>query len=170
MAYDYDKLYRDTPDALGAPTPLIVQAFARFKGQGLRVLDVGCGQGRDAVFIARDGHAVTGVDLSQAGVDAMLAAGEAEGLKISGIAADIVTYEPDGLFHVVLIDRTLHMLPMPARHAVLARLLDHVTESGWVLIADEASNMAGFLSVLEDHAVAWHQDYHKRGYLFAYRD
>ena len=53
MAYNYEALYRDTPNALGAPTPAIVDFFAKHQGQTRRVLDIGCGQGRDALFIAR---------------------------------------------------------------------------------------------------------------------
>ena len=58
MAYDYDKLYRSTPRALGEPTELFVDFFKHQAEESLRVLDVGCGQGRDALFIARMGHCV----------------------------------------------------------------------------------------------------------------
>ena len=34
-----------------------------------RVLDLGCGQGRNAVWLARQGHSVTGIDHSDVGID-----------------------------------------------------------------------------------------------------
>ena len=88
MAYNYDALYRTTKDALGAPTKKIVDAFAALDGRRLRVLDVGCGQGRDALFIARLGHHVTGVDISTSGISAMIVAAKAEGLSVEGVVAD----------------------------------------------------------------------------------
>jgi tellurite methyltransferase len=35
----------------------------------LKLLDVGCGEGKDAVFFARNGYAVTAFDVSDAGID-----------------------------------------------------------------------------------------------------
>lgn len=91
-----------------------MQFFETFANPAARVLDVGCGQGRDALFIARLGHSVVGVDLSAHGIRDLLAASKAERLDITGDVADITTYTPAGKFDVVLIDRTLHMLPKDA--------------------------------------------------------
>lgn len=148
MAYDYDKLYGSTAQALGDPTQIFVDFFAQHSGTPLRVLDVGCGQGRDAIFIARHGHSVVGVDLSPNGIRDLTQAATDENLDITGITADLTTYTPDGTFDVVLIDRTLHMLAKDDRLAALTRLIPTVVENGWVLIADEKSNMPGFQTVL----------------------
>ncbi|MDC0736947.1 class I SAM-dependent methyltransferase [Cognatishimia sp. SS12] len=169
MAYNYDKLYGDTPNALGDPTQIFVDFFSKLSGAPQRVLDIGCGQGRDALFIARLGHHVVGVDLSANGIRDLRAAAEAENLPITGHVADITKYTPDGNFEIILIDRTLHMLDQAAQQQVLATLLDHVTPQGWVLIADETSNIAGFQQTIAAHHCAWSTQYAKRGYLFLQR-
>ncbi|MGB0439124.1 MAG: class I SAM-dependent methyltransferase [Paracoccaceae bacterium] len=166
MAYDYDTLYGETRNALGAPTSVFVTFFDAFDRADVRVLDVGCGQGRDALFIARKGHRVVGVDLSPNGIADMMSVATQDGLAIEGVVADISTYTPDGLFDVVLIDRTLHMLGKAPRLAVLARLLDHVTAGGWVLIADEPAHIPDFAAVIAGHSRSWHTAYAKRGYVF----
>jgi len=166
MAYDYDKLYGETKNALGKPTQAFVDFFEQIETENARVLDVGCGQGRDALFIARKGHNVVGVDLSANGVKDLIASAHKEELSVEGVVADITTYRPDGLFDFVLIDRTLHMLPEMARLSVLERLLGHVNETGWVLIADEVSNIAGFKNVISNHHFDWVVEFSKRGYLF----
>jgi len=170
MAYDYDKLYGESPDALGPPTATFVDFFDRFDIGPARVLDVGCGQGRDALFIAGKGHEVVGVDLSANGIRDLRSAAARRGLPIEGVVADIVTYRPEGLFDVIVIDRTLHMLAKQDRYAVLARLLDHLTPRGWLLIADEASNIAGFQQVIAAHGGAWTTLLARRGTLFLRRD
>ena len=35
----------------------------------LKVLDIGCGEGKDAVFFARNGYDVTAFDLSKEGIE-----------------------------------------------------------------------------------------------------
>ena len=170
MAYNYDKLYSETPDALGPPTKVIVQFFARLDRNALRVLDVGCGQGRDALFIARQGHRVTGVDLSPHGIRDLEGIAQQEGLDIQGVVADLAYYQPDDDYDVILIDRTLHMLARTARLEVLSRLLDHVTLKGWLLIADEASNMEDFIHIITAHSTTWTTELSERGYLFIQRD
>lgn len=169
MGYDYDKLYRDTPDALGAPTKALLEAFRDHLAPGARVLDAGCGQGRDALPLARMGHEVVGVDLSPKGVADMVAAAQAEGLWDTGVAADLTGYTPDGAFDALLFDRTLHMLAVEDRHAVLARFLAHLKSGGLLLLADEASNMAGFRAVLEASGDSWEVLHDRRGHLFVRR-
>jgi len=169
MAYDYDKLYGETANALGAPTAQFVTFFEHYKKTGARVLDIGCGQGRDALFIARLGHRVVGVDYAPNGIKDLLATAKTEGLRIEGIVADVTHYQPDGAFEIIIIDRTLHMLPEAPRLKVLLRLLDHVVENGWVLIADEASNLAAFEDVIAGHCLNWKIERPKRGFLFIKR-
>jgi len=169
MAYDYDKLYGSQPHALGEPTQVFVDFFAHNTTETLRVLDVGCGQGRDALFIARQGHHVVGVDISPNGIRDLNDAAHNEGLAIEGIVADIATYDPVGDFDVVLIDRTLHMLPETARLDALTRLIAVVRKCGWVLIADEASNISSFKGVFTASGQVWRTEREKGGYLFLQR-
>ena len=169
MPYNYDALYKDEPNALGPPTDIFVRFFEGHADQRYSVLDVGCGQGRDALFIARLGHAVVGVDLSPHGIKDMIAVAESEDLDITGVTADITSYTPDGTFDIILIDRTLHMLDAAKGQSVLAGLLPHVNPLGWVLIADETSNMQGFKSVIAQSRTGWQTTYEKGGYLFIQR-
>ncbi|MEJ6388078.1 class I SAM-dependent methyltransferase [Gymnodinialimonas ulvae] len=127
MTYDYDELYGETRDALGEPTSIFVDFFDRLEQQDVLVLDVGCGQGRDAIFIARKGHRVVGVDISRNGIRDLKDVAARENLSIEGVVADVAAYEPDGSFDIVLIDRTLHMLPRQARLSTLKTMLDHVS-------------------------------------------
>jgi 2-polyprenyl-3-methyl-5-hydroxy-6-metoxy-1,4-benzoquinol methylase len=169
MAYDYDKLYGSTSQALGEPTKIFVDFFEHNTTENLRVLDVGCGQGRDALFVARKGHRVVGIDLSPNGIRDLNEKANAENLDVEGIVADISTFDPEGEFDVVLIDRTLHMLPEKERLDVLARVISAVPIGGWVLIADEASNMRGLKRVFSASEREWKTKLEAGGTLFLQR-
>lgn len=155
MSYDYETLYRTTPDALGAADPTLIALLTNQLAPPARVLDIGCGQGRDALVLARKGYRVTGVDLAPSGIAALRAAAAREGLAIAGEIADITAYRPDQPVDALFIDRTLHMLDARARHTTLAALLGAVSPGGWCLIADEPANMAGLCAVLEEAAGHW---------------
>jgi|TARA_B110000977_G_scaffold67028_1_gene91056 tellurite methyltransferase len=167
MAYNYDALYASEPHALGAQTKDIATFLDGLALSGARILDVGCGQGRDALPLARAGHDVTGVDLSPTGVNDMIVDAEREGLSIIGHVADITAYRPDGHFDVLLIDRTLHMLDHAPRAATFAALIPCVTEGGWLVLADETSNLAGFRVALQRDDRTWDIDRCAKGLLFA---
>ena len=169
MAYNYDKLYGETRNALGQPTSVLVDFFDQLDQHNVRVLDVGCGQGRDAVFIASLGHRVVGVDISPNGIGDLRDAAIKKNLAVVGVVADITTYKPEGLFDIVLIDRTLHMLDRPSRVTVLNSLMDHVNDDGWLLIADESSNISDFKAVALAHELDWKTRFTERGYLFLRR-
>lgn len=150
----YDKHYRDDPAACGTP-------FAEFEAGS--VLDLGCGQGRDALRFARAGHRALGVDVSSVGINQMREVAEAEGLGVEGVVADICTYEPDQRSDVVILDRVLHMLtaedriPMletatgavaPGSHLLVAEgpkgmtpVREAVEESGWVLVKARSNRL-----------------------------
>ena len=169
MAFDYEELYRQTPQALGTPNRELMAFIKKIALENARVLDVGCGQGRDALFLARLGHRVVGVDLSPSGVRDMLNVAKSERLSVVGQVVDITSFSPAGEFEVMLFDRTLHMLDEPARFDVLKRYLDHVVARGWVLIIDESRNVARFRRILADDRANWQIEREKRGYLFAQR-
>ena len=175
MGTDYDRLYRETPHAPGAPNADVARFFTGLGGP-VKVLDIGCGQGRDALALARAGHRVHGVDLSPAGIAQMLQEAEAEGLPLTGEVADITEWTPAGAVDVLLIDRTLHMLPGEAtRIRVLAALLPAVRPGGWLLLLDEPSNMAAFRDCLgpgwraEFRGTPRHKDRPETGTLLARR-
>ncbi len=133
----YDDVYRTGRHVLGSPSQEFVEFFDNYEKANARVLDLGCGQGRDALFITRKGHRVVGVDISPIGIEQMLADAKAENLSIEGIVADIVTFDLDGDFDVILLDRVLHMLKDDGKiTAVLEKATFHTRTNGFLLIAD----------------------------------
>lgn len=64
-------------------------------------LDLGCGEGRNAIWLAREGWDVTGVDFSPVAIDK--ARRLAGGTAIDWVVGDITEYEADATFDLVMI-------------------------------------------------------------------
>ena len=59
---NYEKEYQISRNVCGEPFLEIVEIFENYDDECATVLDSGCRQGRDVLFIARKGHSVLGVD------------------------------------------------------------------------------------------------------------
>jgi len=167
MATDYETYYRDNRHGLGEPTREFVAFFNDYPDKPCEVLDIGCGQGRDALFIARLGHNVTAIDFSPTGIQDLENDALAEGLSINAIVADVRNYQWTGTFDVIVIDRTLHMLSVKEQTRVLQNLLLSVTKKGsHVLIADEPSNLPALAAVFDNSQSPWATTLSRGGFLF----
>ncbi len=93
---DWDERYRRGEHATDEPSQLLVRAVELFASQleggsleGLRALDLACGAGRHAVFLAARGMRVTAVDASRVGVELMLERAREKNLWIDARVADL---------------------------------------------------------------------------------
>lgn len=76
------------------------------------VLDMGMGEGRNAVFLAQKGYKVTGIDISSVAVKKAHLLAQEFGVKFKGIVASLKDYKiPPGSFDAIIcfyyVDRTL---------------------------------------------------------------
>ncbi len=169
MATDYEIFYRENKHGLGEPTNEFVTFFNSYNRERAMVLDVGCGQGRDAIFIARLGHSVTAIDISITGIRDLEADAEAENLAIKTEVIDIRDYEPKDQYDVIVIDRTLHMLAPQDRQNALRTLLNTSKNGSHVLIADERANIADFAAFVKASTWNWTITLQRGGFLFVHR-
>lgn len=143
----YDQYYRDDPAACGTPFTEF-EAFCDDAAPGT-VLDLGCGQGRDALMFARAGHRVVGVDISSVGVGQMCESARAEGLDVQGFVSDVRTFEPDRRFDIVILDRVLHMLDAEDRIPTLENAMRAVADGGHLLVAEGPKGMVPVREAIE---------------------
>jgi len=80
-----------------------------------RLLDLGCGEGRNAVHFAKHGFEVVGLDASLPGLEKMRRYAEEVRVHIELIHADIVNYELADTYDVIFSTGTLHYLPLEGR-------------------------------------------------------
>lgn len=71
-----------------APPDSLLQRYVTFVRPG-RALDLGCGCGRNALFLARRGFHVTAVDIDSVALDACRTAAEEEALQVQTVREDL---------------------------------------------------------------------------------
>ncbi|MCB0107311.1 MAG: class I SAM-dependent methyltransferase [Caldilineaceae bacterium] len=102
----YDKHYREE-NLFGEPYPEFVDFITHWPYRG-RALDLGCGQGRDALLLAAAGFQVTAIDISKVGVRQMLSEAKERHLSINGIVADIYTVDLEHTYDLILFNSIFH--------------------------------------------------------------
>lgn len=94
-----------------------------------RALDLGCGPGRNAVFLARLGWQVTGVDASGVGLAQAAARAEEAGVPLQLVQADLLSYEPAPASFDLVVVANLHFAPED-RAGFFARAVAAVAPGG----------------------------------------
>jgi SAM-dependent methyltransferase len=113
--------------------PSAVEAAALASISPGRALDLGCGHGRHAVWLAEHGWRVTAVDFSDVALDLARAHARDRGVEVDWVLADVRRYEPSpAAFELVLI--TYFHVPADERRPVLARGSRALVAGGTIVV------------------------------------
>jgi chemotaxis protein methyltransferase CheR len=107
-----------------------------------RALDLGCGEGGDAIWLAEQGWSVVATDISPVALQRARADAQERGIadRIQFVNSDLSGGVPAGPFDLV----SAHFLHAPDelsldRTTLLRAAADNVTTGGWLLIVDHGS-------------------------------
>jgi tellurite methyltransferase len=89
------------------------------------LIDLGCGEGRNALFMAKRGFSVTGLDAAQAGLNKMMKLAAQNGMEIIPVHGDVITYQLEQSYDIIFSTGTLHYLPQEFR----SERFDHFKQS-----------------------------------------
>lgn len=106
MTVAYDNYYL-TENLFGEPYPILMAFFKTHPKKG-KVLDLGCGQGRDSIPLARLGYTVLGIDNSKVGIEQMNQVAKNEGLALVGKVTDIFEFDNFAEYDIILLDSMFH--------------------------------------------------------------
>ena len=129
----WDGRYRrgETPWDTGRPSSELRRVLAEASIQPCRAVELGCGTGANAVWLAQQGFDVTGVDISPLAVERARARAEAAGVRCHFLVADLRD-PPEGLrgpFDFVFDRGCYHVLRRTDVRAYLA-VLERITRPG----------------------------------------
>lgn len=105
---DFDEPYRSAERPWGGePLAFLKNHLSQLKPG--TALDLGVGDGRNALYLAAQGFTVTGVDISELAIQKFLAS--TSGFKAIGVAQDITAFDFTQAWDNVLCNFVLHFLP-----------------------------------------------------------
>jgi len=92
---EIDEIYRNTPLEeipwnIEAPPEALVELIQSGKVQPCKALDLGCGAGNHAIYLASLGFDVTGIDISPAAIKIAQEQAEKKGVKCNFLTADVL--------------------------------------------------------------------------------
>lgn len=120
---DWDSVYRGgtPPWETGRPCPELIQTIREGAIRPVRTLELGCGTGADAVFLAKHGFEVTAVDCSPTAINRARTRAEQSGALLRIVLDDVFEFaEHCGTFDLVYDAGFYHYM----RRSELARFLD----------------------------------------------
>jgi tellurite methyltransferase len=96
-----------------------------------RVLDMGCGDGRHAVFFARQGFDVTAFDRSSAAIRKTRYRAQLAGAKLGASVSDLTEYQFNQNFDLVIAHSVLQFVPRPVWRRVVGDIKANTVPGGW---------------------------------------
>lgn len=153
----WEKTYADlNTTTFGEPSQEI-KAVAANLPKGAKVLDLGCGEGRNALFLAECGFDVTAVDISILGIRKLNALANERNLKIHTQVVDMKNYEFTQSYDLIISHGCLHLISREQWQPLVQKIKKHTKPGGMniVLVFTNAepapADMAAFcIGLFED--------------------
>ena len=123
-----------TASVFGKPSAEII-ALADKLPSITAVLDLGCGEGRNALFLAERGFDVTAVDISEHGIGKLRSQAAQRGLQVRAEVADMRRYKWDREFGLIISHGCLHLIERSAWQHVLEHMKTHTAADGYNVVA-----------------------------------
>jgi tellurite methyltransferase len=128
----YDQKYGTEEYYWGVrPSSTCIEVLKRLPpDRRLRLLDIGCGEGRDAVFFARNGYEVHAFDFSEAGVQKTMQLAQRAGVHVETFQADLNTLSLSDNFDIFFSTGVLHMAEPDRKEEIFQNYKEHTNDGG----------------------------------------
>ncbi len=117
------------------PSSMILRALEMLPNdsKNLKVLEIGCGEGGSALYLAEKGYGVTAFDLSPVAIEKTQAKSRTLNLNVTAFVADVNDYKPTESYDMIFSSGTLQYLH-PDNRARFIRDIQEATNSGGINI------------------------------------
>lgn len=98
--------------------------------KGVKLLEIGCGSGKDAVFLAQSGYDVTAIDCNEKCVEKTISLAEQYNVPIHVFSADLKEFRLDTKFDIIYSNAVLHFMPPGLRQEIFDNYKEYTANQG----------------------------------------
>ncbi|MEZ5360748.1 MAG: class I SAM-dependent methyltransferase [Candidatus Zixiibacteriota bacterium] len=148
----YDNAYKKTSSYFGDdPTDILRDHYMKID-TSRRILDIGAGQGRNALFLARNGFAVDAIDPAAEGLRQIQEIATKESLKIETIVTGFREFTADNApYSAILLFGIIQILSWPDIHDLIARINNWTQPDSLLFISAFSTADPAFAKGIKEH-------------------
>ncbi|MCZ4409982.1 class I SAM-dependent methyltransferase [Cryomorphaceae bacterium 1068] len=153
---NYDEVYASNSAYFGKPFPEVIDYFKR-QGKRGNILDVGCGQGRNAIPLAEMGYKVHGIDTSSIAIGQLKTQLENISLNLKVEHKEFISLTNLDHFDFILLDGFFHFYDheLADEEVKMRHLLENVRPESKLVFcfADHSDSVSAFRQMISKLAV-----------------
>ncbi len=130
----FNEKYKGEKCYWGEEPDKILKLVLKHKKTG-EVLDLGVGEGRNALFLAQNGFKVTGVDISKVAIKKFKMLAISKNLKVIGLNEDIRNFEFSKKYDIIISTATLHFFKKREIKKLINNIKKNTRENGLNVIS-----------------------------------
>jgi len=156
---DFSIFYDQTKSYFGDnPSDGLVDALEKYQIKPGKALDIGAGEGRNSLYLAKSGFSVCAVEPSVLGVEKIKERARESSLDLKVVNADYLSFESDDIYDFILAGTSIDHMESDSLEKVFTKLKKSLNKNGVVYIVvfteddpgalkkyDEASECADFI-------------------------
>lgn len=134
----YKNATEQLPWDIGTPAPELIAAFGELKLDGVATLEIGCGAGTNAIWMAEQGCDVTATDISPTAIETAKAKAQKADVEVDFLLKDILTENAVKAASVdFAFDRgVFHVMSPEQRVAFAQKVAESLKDGGyWLCMA-----------------------------------
>jgi SAM-dependent methyltransferase len=134
----------DTPWDTGRPSPELQRVLAEWEIRPCRVLEMGCGTGDNAIYLAQQGFEVSAFDVAPLAIEQARAKARDAGVDIAFHVADFAQLPDLNAPFPFVFDRGFYHIARQVDLGAFQQLVQAVTQPGslWLTLAGNANDTA----------------------------
>lgn len=94
------------------------------------ILEIGCGEGLNAVFFARNGYLVSAFDVNEEDLEKGRKLAEESGVNVNFFCADLLNYRIEGNFDIIYAANVMQIIPLYERPQIFKMIKAHTNIGG----------------------------------------
>jgi tellurite methyltransferase len=130
----WERTYKagSSPDTFGGgkPSKEVVE-IAKMLPRRAKVLDLGCGEGRNALYLAQHGFETWGVDISKAGIEKFRRIAESLSVPVHAEVCDMRDYSFPTAFDLIVCLGCLHLIKREDWRSLIIEMKRNTADGGY---------------------------------------